>query len=209
MLLAEWSRLSIGFAEAQGRIIGHDPILRALRWISPERDTATVRRIASRLIETGRPIHCVWSGARLTDFRSIEIDHCFPYSAWPCDDLWNLLPASRQANGGKSDRLVSDSALSRAGELIQNWWLTAYRDLENLALSRQFGEEARATLPLDTPSDFATVRAPGLEDVEFDRSWHGEMEASTDLDGVFAAVRYQRLRLRQDQNLREWDGIGR
>src|SRR5690606_9936070 len=147
--------------------------------------------------------------ARLTDVRSIEIDHCFPYSAWPCDDLWNLLPASRRANGRKSDLPVSDDALWRAGELIRNWWSIAYRDPQNPALSHQFGEEARATLPLDTAPEQSKPPPQGLGDVEIARSWPGEVEVSTELDGVFAAVRYQRLRLRQDQNLREWDGMGR
>lgn len=209
MLLAEWSQLSIAFASAQGRHIDHDTILRVLRWINPLRDTAKVREIAARLIDDGRPIHCVWSGSRLTDVRSIEIDHCFPYSAWPCDDLWNLLPASRLANGRKRDLLVSDGALSRAGEVIRSWWSMAYCGPQNPVLARQFGEEARATLPLDTSPDARTSWAPGLGDVTLDCSWPGEVPIATELDDVFSAMRYQRLRLRQDQNLPEWNGIVR
>ena len=80
MLLAEWSQLSIAFASAQGRHMDQGTVLRALRWIDPLRDTTKVREIAARLLDGGRPIHCVWSGTRSTDVRSIEIDHCFPYS---------------------------------------------------------------------------------------------------------------------------------
>jgi tripartite-type tricarboxylate transporter receptor subunit TctC len=28
----------------------------------------------------------------------LDIDHCLPWSAWPCGDLWNLLPASPRVN---------------------------------------------------------------------------------------------------------------
>lgn len=184
-------------------------VLRALRWIDPLRDTTKVREIAARLLDGGRPIHCVWSGTRLTDVRSIEIDHCFPYSAWPCDDLWNLLPASRHANGRKRDLLVSDGALSRAGDVIRNWWSMAYCDSKNPVLARQFGEEARATLPVDSLPRPSKSGIPGLADVDVGHSWRGEMLVSTELDGVFAAVRYQRLRLTQDRNLPEWNGMVR
>lgn len=164
MLLAEWSQLSIAFASAQGRHMDQGTVLRALRWIDPLRDTTKVREIAARLLDGGRPIHCVWSGTRLTDVRSIEIDHCFPYSAWPCDDLWNLLPASRHANGRKRDLLVSDGALSRAGDVIRNWWSMAYCDSKNPVLARQFGEEARATLPVDSLPRPSKSGIPGLAD---------------------------------------------
>ena len=207
MLLAEWSRLSIRFAAAQGRTIGHDPVLRALRWISPERDTATVRKIAQGVLARGRPIHCVWSGRRLSDVSAIEIDHCFPFSAWPCDDLWNLLPASRQANAVKRDRLVTDSVLSRAEDRIQSWWSTAYRDSGDAQLARQFTEEAQASLPVDLRSGQCSDLGFGLQDGEASPIWAGEVEPAADLASVFAAMRYQRLRLRQDQNLPEWEGV--
>ena len=205
MLLAEWSRLSIRFAAARGLTLPYDPVLQALRWISPERDTATVRKIAQGLLDRGRPIHCVWSGDRLTDVRKIEIDHCFPFSAWPCDDLWNLLPASPRANAVKRDRLVSDAALSRARECIQDWWTNAYRHGGG-DLARRFTEEAQATLPVGA-DDGRGTRAPGLADGESYPGWIGETGLASNLDEVFTAMRYQRLRLRQDQNLPEWEGV--
>ena len=148
MLLAEWSCLSVGYAARQGRVVSLDTVLRALRWISPEHDTLRVRRIAAGLIEAGRPIHCVWTEARLANADRIEIDHCFPFAAWPCDDLWNLLPASRRANQHKSDRLVSAAMLATAEDRIREWWATAYRNPAEPLRCRQFEEEARATLPV-------------------------------------------------------------
>jgi hypothetical protein len=58
-----------------------------------------------------------------------------------------------------------------------NWWETAY--LKRPALSEQFGEEARASWPALSSS------AP---------------------EDVFAAVALQRIRLRHDQQVPEWDG---
>jgi hypothetical protein len=81
MLLGEWSRLSLAYAAAQGRTLDLNVVQQALRWISPERDTAAARRMAAAMLDSGRPIHCVWSGRKLTDTRDIAIDHCFPFSA--------------------------------------------------------------------------------------------------------------------------------
>ncbi|WP_426116800.1 HNH endonuclease domain-containing protein [Massilia sp. PWRC2] len=62
---------------------------------------------------SGKPVYCVWSDQRLRD--DYDIDHCFPFAAWPCGDAWNLMPASKPINIQKSNRLVTESALKRAG----------------------------------------------------------------------------------------------
>jgi SAM-dependent methyltransferase len=152
MLLAEWARLIGGYAAGQGRQVPLDGITRALRWIDPERDTAAARRIVARLLAAGQPIHCVWTGERLRDPARVEIDHCFPFSAWPCDDLWNLMPASRRANQQKRDRLVTAELLDRSRVAIATWWESAYRHPSEPLRARQFVEEVRASLPIDLGS---------------------------------------------------------
>jgi SAM-dependent methyltransferase len=207
MLLAEWSRLSVGYATRQGRAVSLDTVLRALRWISPERDTLRVRRIAAGLIAAGRPVHCVWTGARPADADRIEIDHCFPFAAWPCDDLWNLMPASRRANQHKSDRLVSAAMLVSAEDRIRSWWDTAYRRTADPLRYRQFEEEARATLPVEGSSIEPRIHGSGLADVAGVDDWQVAGLGGSGDGAIFAALLYQRLRLRQDQNLPEWHGI--
>jgi HNH endonuclease len=156
-------------------------VLDALRWLEPERDTAFVRQLVAALMRGGEPIDCVWTGAPLRG-RALEVDHCLPWAAWPCNDLWNLLPASRAANQEKSDRVIGAAALSAAKPRILAWWERGYVAADE-ATRLRFAEEARSTLPL------APDRVPDLED-------------------LFAALDFRRLRLQQEARLPEWLGAG-
>jgi hypothetical protein len=124
----------------------------------------------------GKTVHCVWSGQRLRD--DYDIDHCFPFAAWPCGDAWNLMPASRQINNQKSNRLVTQGALERATDCITDWWEGAFLSGGADATSRFFLEAAQ-TLPLliarPTPAD------------------------------IIEAMKMHRIRLAKDQGLRPWE----
>jgi hypothetical protein len=178
MLLAEWVRLTQGYAERAGRVVTSDETLRALQWLEPARDTGFVRALAVGRVQAGQRVACVWSGRDLT--AGLDIDHCLPWSAWPCGDLWNLLPAARAVNQRqKRDRLVTAAALEAARPRILAWWQETY--LANDALRLRFSEEARSSLPLRHDGDVA-------------------------VEEVFAAVDFRRLRLRQETQAPEWAG---
>jgi SAM-dependent methyltransferase len=180
MLLAEWVRLSRGYAERAGRSLGSDEVLDALRWLEPTRDTEAVRRLAVTRLARGEVVACIWSGRRL-GADALDIDHLLPWSAWACGDLWNLLPAAPAVNrGGKSDRIVAAHVLAEARPRILDWWQRGYLDADEATRAR-FAEEARSTLPI------AGDRAP-------------------DLDELFSALDFRRLRLRQETGLPEWKG---
>lgn len=180
-LVAEWARLMRGYAGRQGRALEEGRIAAAMTWSDPDRDVGVARTIALRRMEEGSAVHCVWSGRRL-DVGTLDIDHCLPWSAWPCGDLWNLMPAHRRVNQNeKRDRLPSDEALRRAADGIARWWDAAYLTPGDLVLPRRFGEEARASLP-------------GLS----------SLDGMPPVDEVMAAVSLQRLRLRRDQGVPEW-----
>ncbi len=53
------------------------------------------RGIALRTLAPGHVLHCVWTGQRL-NAATLDIDHCLPWAAWSCSDLWNLVPAHRR-----------------------------------------------------------------------------------------------------------------
>jgi hypothetical protein len=110
----------------------------------------------------------------------LDIDHMFPWTAWPCSDLWNLLPTHREVNQRlKRDRLPSATRLFRAEGRIVGWWEQAYLGRAESHLPEQFLQEARASLPT----------------------------FSTDAAGdIFASVCLQRIRLRHDQQVPEWEG---
>jgi hypothetical protein len=166
-----------GYAERMGRIISPGVIEEALTWIDPTRDTELARFVARRLIAEGKSVHCVWTGARL-NIDGLDIDHCLPWSAWPCGDLWNLLPASRHVNQRlKRGRLPSAAVLAAAQDEIAGWWDRGWR--ADPALAARFAREAAAALPV-TP-DAA-------------------------IPDIFAGLEWRRLRLRQDQQVEEWAG---
>ncbi len=182
-IVAEWIRLMQGYARGQGREVSDAKIARAMQWSSPERVVGEARQRAIAVIESGEPLFCVWSGARLTKDR-LDIDHCFPWIAWPCDDLWNLLPSSRTVNQHeKRDRLPSASALNSARERIQDWWKAGL-----FVGCRQ--PSFRAVLP------GGTDKPPR----------HQPRRRLTGADDVFDAVGFQRLRLKENQQIPEWAG---
>ncbi len=179
-LVAEWARLMGGYAASQGRPLEAGAVAAALTWSDPTRDVALPRARALALLEGGQAVHCVWSGRRLAA-DTLDVDHCLPWSLWPCGDLWNLLPASRAVNqASKRDRLPSAEALRVAGDRIAAWWGAAYLRADDLVLPPRFAAEARASLP-------------GLA-----------ADAADTVEEVQAAMGLQRLRLRQTQGAPEW-----
>ncbi|MDE2251886.1 MAG: class I SAM-dependent methyltransferase [Gammaproteobacteria bacterium] len=181
MLVAEWVRLTKVYAERSRQAVTADDVLAALRWIEPERDTTFVRDLARRRMVGGQAIRCVWSGRALT-IGSFDIDHCLPWSAWPCGDLWNLLPAVPKVNRhAKRERIVAGSALAQAKPLIIDWWRTAYLEAE-AGVRARFAQEAQTTLPI-------------------------LKNRNLDLDDLFQALDFRRLRLRQDTQMAEWAGM--
>jgi len=180
MLIAEWVRLTKGFAERARRPTSADDVLAALQWSEPERDTGFVRAVALRRLQSGQALNCVWSGEKL-GASSFDIDHCLPWSAWPCGDLWNLLPASTTLNRlGKRELIASSGALLQAKPRIIGWWESAYLEAPPTVRQR-FTEEARTTLPIGK-------------------------DAAPDLEELFQALDFRRLRLRQETQVGEWMG---
>ena len=159
------------------RSVGLEAAQAALAWLDPVRDTSLARGVATRLIANGVPITCVWTGAPLgRGGASLDIDHCLPWSAWPCGDLWNLMPASRPVSWDlKRDRLPSSETLAAARDAIVDWWEAAW--LADEALGLRFRQECAAALPV---------------------------VADADANEIFDGLDWRRLRLRQDQQVPEW-----
>jgi ubiquinone/menaquinone biosynthesis C-methylase UbiE len=110
-LISEWLRLIDLYAAGQGRTIADTGT--SMTWSEPKRDVRIAKEQAIRLIASSK-LHCVWSGRALS-IGSLDVDHCFPWAVWPCDDLWNLLPADRNVNQKhKRDRLPGVEILRSA-----------------------------------------------------------------------------------------------
>ncbi len=177
-ILAEWKELMKGYARSQNRSLDIEKVEDALVWSEPDRTTAISRNKAKLLFEKGVALHCVWSGRKLK-IDKFDIDHCFPYSAWPCDDLWNLMPSSRSVNQNKKrDKLPGLLTLNQSRERIMEWWNRAY--VEETGTRQQFFNEAQASLRLD-----------------FGLTQH--------LDEIFDSVTLQQTQLKFNQQIPEWN----
>jgi SAM-dependent methyltransferase len=178
-IVAEWTRYILQYAEGQGGLLAETDVRAALRWSDPERDVALARECAFKLLKLGE-LKCVWSGRPLRD-TTLDVDHCFPWSAWPCDHLWNLMPAHREVNQRqKRDRLPSANRLRDSQDRITSWWETGYQLERNEALTNRFFAEAQAALPsLQSPAALSAI-------------------------DVFEGLELQRIRLHHDQQVPEW-----
>ena len=173
VIVNEWVKLMQGF-----QMLYDDTVYyKSLQWDEGRRDTQPVRSRVQQLQQSGEIIHCVWTDKRLRN-EHYEIDHCFPWSRWFNNDLWNLMPASVKANGEKSEKLPSAPLLHHSRERITDWWNSAYM---NSNMNERFLMEAEAALPLVS-------------------------DGTSDLAIIFEAVMHQRARLKANQQLVEWNG---
>lgn len=143
-------------------------------WAESGRDTSVASNRAKQLHDHGFALKCVWSESRIRS--SPHIDHCFPWSRWRNNDLWNLLPARAAVNNSKSDLLPSYRTMFDARACILDWWQNAWVGSRR---ESQFLMEARYSLP-------------------------GIADHNPGLDDIFLAAMHQRARLRQDQQIAEW-----
>lgn len=177
VLTAEWARMVRGYLERRGDTVAPGTVEAALTWIEPVRSVKVAREAAIARMSAGGAVRCVWSHRDLTP-DTLDIDHCLPWSAWSCGDLWNLLPAHRTVNQRqKRDLLPSASALAGSRHAIIEWWEDAWRD--SPALEARFEREVRAALPVS---------------------------AGCTSELAFEGLSWRRLRLQQDQRLTEWAG---
>ena len=168
-ILREWSGLTQGWGIADYKSID----MRVFDWEEGRRDTGIAGRRVDALLAEGIPVPCVWSARNI---KTPHIDHCFPWSRWLNNDLWNLLPASATVNSSKGDKLPSAHAMSDAYGRIIDWWQHAYMDSP---LKQKFLLEAGSSLPRLVEGE------PALEE-------------------IYTAMLHQRARLRSDQQLAEW-----
>jgi SAM-dependent methyltransferase len=178
-LETEWKRMMAMYLQRQNRRVERSVMEQALAWNEPQRDVRLARDRVAALREQGEPVYCVWSGNRLKS-TTYEIDHCFPWTVWPCEDLWNLLPTTRTVNNQKRARIPDARTLHEAGERIPEWWQRAWLSNKATQLPERFRREATATLA-------------GLAEPQV-----------LDLEDVFSAVTLRRMRLKHDQQVPEW-----
>ena len=113
-----------------------------------ERATGEAKKL---YLTSGAELRCVWSN-QLIQENSLDVDHLIPFSEWPQNSLWNLLPSCRKVNNEKSNRVPARAQLEFARErTYASWRLSAakrqddfYAQLqEDLGVSSAAGWESR------------------------------------------------------------------
>ena len=121
------------------------------------------------LMLEGTRVRCPWTRTTLTP-HNFDLDHLVPVSAYPMNDLWNLLPSDPHFNQHiKRDRLPEPTRLRAAKDIIGETY-EAYdqRELLQTTLRRdvvtRFGHhyhgEPLVTAVLDITEHLAQVRVP-------------------------------------------------
>ena len=132
MVQARWAR----WVRENNPSLGRDRELESFLFGA---DRRSVSQHAARLYELqgGR---CFYTNARLLRPNSAEVDHFIPWSRYPWDSPFNLVLASKEANGRKSDRLAPledrDRWLVRNDESFEVLTSPAPRGLGALAEDR-------------------------------------------------------------------------
>jgi SAM-dependent methyltransferase len=82
----------------------------------PEREVSAARSVYAAL-STKR---CVWTDRPLGG--EFDVDHAIPFALWGNNDLWNLLPAAKDVNHQKRDRLPSRGLFQQRKECVVDCW---------------------------------------------------------------------------------------
>jgi hypothetical protein len=89
---------------------------------------------ARMLYQQTANLECVWTGKSLKD--KYEVDHVIPFDLWHNNDLWNLMPATKDANRQKSNKLPSSKLLLERKDRIIGYW-EEIRSLEDSLFQRE------------------------------------------------------------------------
>lgn len=196
-------------------------LYQALNWLEPKRTTTEVRNRFEQLKQqTPEIAQCVWSAKLLT--QKYDIDHSMPFSRWPNNDLWNLLPTDSDVNNQKSDRLPTEQILKQSKERIQHWWQEAWLNNNTGSVATYSKNEIKkhevnevsagyeisaelyiAPIPLQQTPDVMNTQSKRFF-AEANIALPGLNSDNESIDDLFEALVMQRGRLKEMQQLREW-----
>ncbi len=162
LVVNQWIKEMQRFQRNRDRDISLQTYHDCLVWIDKDHDTKDVRKRVEQLRKQNIDIHSVWSGTKLKN--EFHVDHCLPFTYWPNNDKWNLLPTTTKENLSKSDKVPTAYRLHDSKQRVLDWWQLAWGD-EPVLASSFFSEASLSlpTLPIQC-SDFEEVfEAMGLQ----------------------------------------------
>jgi len=228
VLVSEWVKTMAGYAGNSQHASPENQyyLHQALNWLEPVRTTTEVRKRFEQVKHKSPEVaQCVWSAKALKN--KFDIDHSMPFSRWPNNDLWNLLPTDSVINNQKSDRLPTEHKLTQSKERIQHWWQAAWlNDVTTDNKKADINTKAATTAQKDevnemsagyaistkmfpeTPEITAETQVENRQRKRFfaeaNIALPGLNSDNESIDDLFEALVMQRGRLKEMQQLREW-----
>ena len=138
-LVNEWIRVMQSFKTQGSNSFSLEDYFDALKWENKTRSTTKVRERIDAM-QTQRDVLCTWSKKKLRN--AYDIDHAFPFARWPSNDLWNLVPTTKEINRSKSDKLLTEQRLMHSKDELLDFWMQAWEKEQTL-----FFSQANLSLP--------------------------------------------------------------
>ena len=160
LLVNQWVQVMSGYESNFQRNLSLQTYHDCLVWLDKSHDTKVVRKRIEQLKAENHRITSAWSNAEIKP--DYQVDHCLPFSYWPNNDRWNLLPASRHENNTKLNRVPSKKRLADSKQRIIHFWELAWSSEQE---QQRFFNEAALSLPSVT-SDIRDLK-PFLKQWEF------------------------------------------
>jgi hypothetical protein len=90
------------------------------------------------LMMEGETFHCPWTEKCIRQGVSYDIDHLFPFSVYPINELWNLVPTDPQFNQHtKRDRVPTVRRLKAAEPILTQTYRSYDKQAELAAALRE------------------------------------------------------------------------
>ncbi len=174
LLVQQWIREMQTYTRNKENQVSLQTYHEGLILLDGTRNTNAVRDKVKQLNVQGNTVTSAWSDTRLID--QFHVDHCLPFSYWPNNDKWNLLPSTEKENLSKSDKIPSKQRLGSSKNRILEWWQLAW------------------TSEIDRPRFFheANLSLPNVS------------ENAEDLEEVFEAMQFQIFGVKQRLQVAEW-----
>jgi len=104
------------------------------------------RRGIDRLLADGVVFVCPWSKKRIVSPEDYDLDHVLPFSVYPTNELWNLVPADSGSNREKTNMVPSLARLKKAKKPMADTFAKYLED-----------SQLRGVLEADVLSRFASM----------------------------------------------------
>ncbi len=172
-LLYKWAKFTAD-ADRTGKLTV-ESVLQRLRTFPETERMITKARVAYRsLFEKTHCLECVWSGRKMRAFEHMNIDHVVPFTLWRNNDLWNLLPTSREMNQLKRDRVPSPEMIQERSVAIRHYWRILrehYRDQFDREIERSLVGKNRKELWEETAINQLKTKCDYLTNVRGFEEW--------------------------------------